>query len=223
MPLPGADGKERSAADYQALQDEYNAGDAPNLRVFAQQHGLAYETLRKHLRHSLRNEFQAEVQELARSLLRQERAEELAQVMERHLLVTNNLSEHIVETLGLNQEPGDNLRMPTPDDADQAARLARVLIELFRLQRTMYGEPEQVVEQQGGGTVALGLRVIVDRAGEILTKNPEILDVLPEAETPVEPVERTAGRYCPTCGGSHGDGTGDCPGPPQEVTLGQPA
>ena len=193
MPTPGADGKERGEADYQALQDEYNAGDAPNLRVFAEQHGLAYETLRKHLRHSLRNEFQSEVQALARSLLRQERAEELALMMERHLLITNNLSEHIVETLGLEREPGDNLRLPTPDDADQAARLARVLIELLRLQRTMYGEPEQVVEAHGHGTVALGLRVIVDRAGEILSKHPEIMDVLPDAEVPVEPVAREAG------------------------------
>jgi hypothetical protein len=192
MPRAGKDGKQRDAVDYGGLQREYNEGDEPSLRVFADQHGLAYETLRKHLRRSLRNEFQSEVQELALSLLRQERAEELAQLMDRHLTVTDNLSRHIVDSLGLDRDPADNARMPVPDDADQAARLARVLIELLRLQRTIYGEPEQVVETQGGGTVALGLRVIVDRAGEILGKHPEILDALPEAEIPVEPAAREA-------------------------------
>jgi len=186
MTRPGQDGVTRFDADYDKLQDEFNTGDIPTVKEFAEAKGIPYDTLRKMVKRSLREEFQSDVQEMARQILVEKRGEDVAQLMERHLNLTECLERHVVQALGLENDPAENMRLPSPDDADQAARLARVLLETFRLQRTIYGEPEQVVEQQGGTQIALGLRVVVDRAGELVKAHPELLAALP-AEEPVEP------------------------------------
>lgn len=171
----GPDGAALPALDKWAqLQLVFNQGKWTTLKEFAAEFGLKYDNVRKRMKAAMRDEFQAEAAVLARKMLAEKHAGEIAKVAERHLQLTAFIRKGVEEALTAGGPPGTPA-IPIPDNADEASKLMRVGLETIRLERTIHGEPEVMQGVRGTGPGgSLPIMAIVARANELAEQHPEL-------------------------------------------------